>query len=477
MSGVTDVADEFAPLDPGAADLLSSAGWEGLSDPYSVQQGGWLLGALSIDPYTNAPLSESLLAPFVGADVDPYTNLAADANANPFAGGISIDPYSGLQPASFSTGSPILAFGIDASATGAPAIIGQQSLYDQNGNWIGTQYIYDNGSRDDVMFDGSTVVHYSDLDAMVIPPITAQPITPQQPPTPVQTPSPEPPRAQELPQLPPPAQPTSPPPVAQPPAPPAPPGPVIMATEVVIVGERPFSPEISDPAALERAQGMGHIQMGDIKQFGKGAYNGLVDLLTLATKVPLPIPRPPLPPLPDLPKASIDPRYGGAAIMGEQLAQNLALEAAAGIPALGRAMTKTLGRESLVVEHVGQTPLLSEQPWAEYQRYATGTDMEEFFRITEDGVSRDRLADAKTNNFLVDAKLGSSVDRATRNAWHGEAVIKQANDYLLITDAMGYRGVRYMVSDPLRAEKLLKEFTRVFPEAVSSGQLSVWWVP
>src|SRR5215471_17828023 len=99
---------------------------------------------------------------------------------------------------------------------------------------------------------------------------------------------------------------------------------------MVIVGERPFSPDVSNPVALEMARGIGHIEMGDLEQLAKGGYNGLVDVLpALLGPILLgPVLGSVAKDL-QIPKASIDPRYGGAAIMGSQLAQDLALEAVA----------------------------------------------------------------------------------------------------------------------------------------------------
>ena len=108
---------------------------------------------------------------------------------------------------------------------------------------------------------------------------------------------------------------------------------VQVAKETVIAAELPFEPAVSDPKALEAARGVAHFESGDAKQLVKGAYNGLVNVLPLllgpivgsaAAKL-------------NIPKASIDQRYGGAAIVGEKLAENLALEGAgpaiaAGIP-------------------------------------------------------------------------------------------------------------------------------------------------
>jgi hypothetical protein len=115
------------------------------------------------------------------------------------------------------------------------------------------------------------------------------------------------------------------------------PGMVQTVQETVITAEVPFEPAVSYKPALEAAQGRGHIEGGDVRQFLNGGYNGLVNILPLllgpvigptAAKV-------------EIKKAPIDPRYGGAAIVGEHLAENLALEAALAIPA-ALSMTKKI---------------------------------------------------------------------------------------------------------------------------------------
>jgi hypothetical protein len=156
----------------------------------------------------------------------------------------------------------------------------------------------------------------------------------------------------------PPVAPTSPPPMQQaqqaspsPSAPAPDPLPAQILSETIIVGTIPFSPEVSYPPALEAAKRRGRIEGGDVRQFFKGGYNGLVNTLPLllgpvlgqAAKA--------------IPHVEIDPRYGGAAIVGEQLAENLSLEAAAAIPALGRAAGGALHAETAVAETV---PVLEE---------------------------------------------------------------------------------------------------------------------
>src|SRR5215813_6251100 len=43
----------------------------------------------------------------------------------------------------------------------------------------------------------------------------------------------------------------------------------------------PREPDVSHPKALEQALGAGHLEGGDLAQFGKGLYNGLASWLGL----------------------------------------------------------------------------------------------------------------------------------------------------------------------------------------------------
>jgi len=127
------------------------------------------------------------------------------------------------------------------------------------------------------------------------------------------------------------------------------------------------------------------------------------------------------------------------------------------------------------IQYVGETPALGDSLWALYQRYATGSDFEAFFRIVKNGTKRDVLADALTNLFLVEAKLGNMGQMWNRRK---EAqIIRQVKAYLEIADALGLRGVRYAVSTEVGAELLQLRFARQFAKDVASGKLSVWWVP
>jgi hypothetical protein len=100
------------------------------------------------------------------------------------------------------------------------------------------------------------------------------------------------------------------------------PEPVYRATEVVIVGERPEG--VSNPQDLARAEGVGHIEKGDVVQFLKGMVNGLASWIP-GYDGPL----------------QIDPRYAGAAETGKQLSTNLFMEAASA--GLGAVISKAAG--------------------------------------------------------------------------------------------------------------------------------------
>ena len=66
-------------------------------------------------------------------------------------------------------------------------------------------------------------------------------------------------------------------------------------------------PEVSDPEALRYAEGVGKIEAGDVEQFGKGLWNGPASWV-------------------NAPQFDIDPHYGGAAWVGEEMGKNLVLE-------------------------------------------------------------------------------------------------------------------------------------------------------
>jgi RHS repeat-associated protein len=70
-----------------------------------------------------------------------------------------------------------------------------------------------------------------------------------------------------------------------------------------------FEPAVSDPEALRQAEGMGHIEGGDVAQFLKGLWNGPSSWV-------------------GGPEFETDPHYAGAAEVGRQLGENLVIEVA-----------------------------------------------------------------------------------------------------------------------------------------------------
>jgi A nuclease family of the HNH/ENDO VII superfamily with conserved AHH len=98
-SETLDFSDDlFTDAEPGVAYLLSSSMPSGLTDPYAAQEGGWLVGQQSIDPFSGVAGPSGLLTPYVGGNVDAYTNAPAEgANGNAYTGGASADPMQGAQ--------------------------------------------------------------------------------------------------------------------------------------------------------------------------------------------------------------------------------------------------------------------------------------------------------------------------------------------------------------------------------------------
>jgi hypothetical protein len=101
-SALGDALDESAVTDSesGASQLLSTAASNGLSDPYSSAQAGWVATPESVDPYTGVAGagSDDGSAFTGGQSVDPYTNAAPeDDNPNWFTGSQNVNPLSGDQ--------------------------------------------------------------------------------------------------------------------------------------------------------------------------------------------------------------------------------------------------------------------------------------------------------------------------------------------------------------------------------------------
>jgi hypothetical protein len=95
-------------VESGAAQLLSTAFPDGLSNPFASAQGGWITGLQEINGYTGAPGGggDSWGAYTLGEAVDSFTGLApADENANAYVGSKNVDPSTGIENAgSFTAG-------------------------------------------------------------------------------------------------------------------------------------------------------------------------------------------------------------------------------------------------------------------------------------------------------------------------------------------------------------------------------------
>jgi hypothetical protein len=133
-------------------------------------------------------------------------------------------------------------------------------------------------------------------------------------------------------------------------------------------------------------------------------------------------------------------------------------------------------QQNIAVEYVDVDPVLADNAGANYQVHATGSDMEQVFRITENGEPATFKADSVVNDFLVEAKAGYMGYYRRPMTWEGD-MYDQARRYLIVNDIMGYKGVRYAVSDADKVQGLSDLFAQWFPDAMSSGKLSVWWVP
>jgi len=140
-----------------------------------------------------------------------------------------------------------------------------------------------------------------------------------------------------------------------------------------------FEPSVSDPKALERAEGMGRIQGGDVVQFGKGLYNGPASWLSL-------------------PQFEVDTRYAGAAEMGSQLGKNLALEGVGAIAA------KVVGK---VLEAV-RTARVSSKVAKEAKVVTLGQEATEGSQITSTS-GRSQITSTSSGNQITSTSGGSNV--------------------------------------------------------------------
>jgi hypothetical protein len=133
------------------------------------------------------------------------------------------------------------------------------------------------------------------------------------------------------------------------------------------------------------------------------------------------------------------------------------------------------------VEYLGTTPLLEwDKDWAKYQVFATRTRNEAVFRVT--------LANGKVRVVSIDeARVLSGGRIEIVDAKHGDMGMmfdprwerKLSDQAALYLGMTGLKGgtVFYPVSTELGATRLAQRFRWEFPDAMSSGQLQVDWVP
>jgi hypothetical protein len=86
-------------IESGAGQLLSTAFPDGLSDPFSSAQNGWITASPAGDPYGGAAAADGSLYAFVGQNVDFYTGVApAGNNSNGYTGDQNVEPFTGNSP-------------------------------------------------------------------------------------------------------------------------------------------------------------------------------------------------------------------------------------------------------------------------------------------------------------------------------------------------------------------------------------------
>lgn len=124
--------------------------------------------------------------------------------------------------------------------------------------------------------------------------------------------------------------------------------------------------------------------MGDLEQLGKGALNGIAGLFNhfpiSQTRKIVSLVNPALKgKIPNVPLASIDSRYGGAAIVGEQLAQNLVFEAVGALQAAASRVSEVAkathaAEEGLAMakQNVAGKPLFDSKKFAKIQANLEG---------------------------------------------------------------------------------------------------------
>jgi hypothetical protein len=316
--------------------------------------------------------------------------------------------------------------------------------------------------------------------------------------------------------------------------------------EIVIVAEpAPFDREESDPEALAAAEGRGRIELGDLRAFARGGFNGLISagqllarlgLVGMAGSAPVPV----LSLLgddgvgeADKYKLPIDPRYGGAGLVGEQLMENLAFEGLPLLPRLGKLVARAarsehllmpafwflsadgmggasraaramrLARERAAATRVlsmaeraagvpsvanpsqsyvvlGDTPARTEQAWGVYQTGVTGSQTESVIGIVDKNgkLAGTRLLDTSLQGLtgkIPEAKYGNMGQ--LYNPERYEHFVGQSQFLIDFAQSTGRPGVEYRVSSQLGTTRVLTVFTYLHPEYLRSGFLTVGWYP
>ncbi|MEC5218405.1 hypothetical protein RCH09_003374 [Actimicrobium sp. GrIS 1.19] len=317
--------------------------------------------------------------------------------------------------------------------------------------------------------------------------------------------------------------------------------------EIFISAEpSPFDREESDPEALARAEGRGRIEWGDLVQLGRGGVNGLISAGQQLARIGLygaagqglgPIQSPYAEEVirsVDKYRLSIDPRYGGGGIIGEQLAENLAFEGLPLAPQLGKLASRALRSEHVVAPvfwflgaggmggssrasralrlaardtgpanrlvsiseraagfrsvsdpsktyvHLGDTPARTDQAWGRYQTEITGSSTESVIGIVDKNgnlVGTRQLDTSLTGleGKVPEAKYGNMGQ--LYNPERYEHFVGQSQFLIDFARSSGRPGVEYRVSSQLGTARLYAVFTYLHPEQLRSGFLTVGWFP
>lgn len=181
--------------------------------------------------------------------------------------------------------------------------------------------------------------------------------------------------------------------------------------------EEIFEPEVSNPEALARAEGIGRVEGEDVKHTFKGMWNG--------------VPHEWL----GLPKTNVNPRHEGAELIGRHLGQNLALEG------VGAGVSRAVGR---VLEYV--RPAATAKSMSASRAAVSGASAER--RSVQDfmGAARRRIVESNR-------RYGSSAQDIYASATKGKVAAEGATSgsgEFSIIDWSGYPPGRPVPSGPFR---------------------------